>query len=151
MLRYATTGLLMLGFVTLPAFAADSPMQPGLWSMNISGTTRVSSPPISTPMQRSMQICVKAHQKPKSMFLLNGSSDCTSSHKMLTNGKTQWTFHCKTPGATVTQTGWFHTGPHHFDSHWTITDDIHSAAQYTAVTHAQIQGNRLSSHCGSVK
>ncbi|PKY09789.1 hypothetical protein B1757_13165 [Acidithiobacillus marinus] len=146
-----TTGLLLIGCVSITAFAADSPMEPGLWSMQISGTTRVSSPAISTPMQRTTLICVKAHQTPQKVFIPAGSSHCTSSHQVLPDGKTQWTFHCQAPGATVIQKGWFHTGAHHLDSQWTVTDHIHAAAHYTAITNMQIRGTRLSGHCGDVK
>ncbi|MFA7495979.1 MAG: DUF3617 family protein [Acidithiobacillus sp.] len=151
MRRLMIVATLSLGIFSVSAFAADAPMQPGLWAMQISGTTKVSSPPISTPMQRSMQVCVKAHQKPESVFLPAGSAHCTSSHQTLADGKTQWTFHCQTPGAVVKQVGWFQTSAHHLDSHWIITDTIHSAADYTTVTTMQMQGKYLSAHCGAVK
>lgn len=163
MRKYGMMGLLLCGWVAVPALAAASPapaashlqaaspMQPGLWSMHLSGITRVSYPPISTPMQRTMQVCVKAHQEPQTVFLQPGSGHCVGSHQQLSDGKTQWTFHCQAPGATVTQVGWFQSRAHHLDAHWTVTDHIHAGAQYTTVTGMQIIGTRLSEHCGNVK
>ncbi|MBU2737508.1 DUF3617 domain-containing protein [Acidithiobacillus concretivorus] len=151
MRRLGIAILLLVGASSISALAADAPMQPGLWVMHVSGTTKVSSPPVSTPMERSMQICVKAHQKPESVFLPAGSDRCTGSHKVLPDGKTQWTFHCQAPGASMTQVGWFQTSPHHLNSHWVITAIVHSEAHYETVTDMQMQGTYLSAHCGKVK
>ncbi len=151
MRRWMTLVLFMTGFVATSALAADTPMLPGLWSMHMSGSTKVSSPPISTPMERSMQICVKAHKKPESIFLPAGSDRCTSSHQVLPNGKTQWTFHCQAPGASMTQVGWFQTSAQHLVSHWVITADVHSEAHYQTVTTLEMLGTHLSDHCGKVK
>jgi len=151
MRRLGIAILLLVGASSVSALAADAPMQPGLWVMHLSGTTKVTSPPVSAPMERSMQICVKAHQKPESVFIPAGSDRCTSSHQILPDGKTQWIFHCEAPGATITQKGWFQTSAHHLDSHWVITNDIHGAASYQAVTNMQMQGTYLSAHCGKVK
>lgn len=151
MRRVVILTAVITGAISVPALAADAPMQPGLWAMQISGTTKVSSPPISTPLQRSMQLCVKANQKPESVFLPAGSVHCSSSHKTLSDGKTQWTFHCRTPGTVATQVGWFRTSAHHLNSHWVITDEINGAAHYTTVTAMQMQGKHLSDHCGAVK
>lgn len=151
MRRMLTAALLLTGSLSVSAVAADAPMQPGLWVMHVSGVTKVSSPPVSTPMERSTQICVKAHQKPESVFLPQGSDRCTGSHKLLPDGKTQWTFHCQAPGASIIQVGWFRTSPHHLHAHWVITAEVHSEAHYETTTDLQMQGTYLSAHCGKVK
>lgn len=130
------------------AQAKDAPMLPGLWAMDIQGTTHVA-PNLNVPMQRNIKICVKPGQKPETVVVPTDGQQCTSSHTTLPDGQTQWTFHCDLPQAKVTQTGTFHTEPTTFDSHWTITSVIPSGMTTTTTT--QVTGKRLGEDCGSLK
>ena len=148
-MRYATLGLMMVfAGLSATAYAKDAPMEPGLWSMDIQGTTRVD-PNLSVPMQRDVKICVKPGQKPESVVVPMDGKQCTREQATLAGGETQWTFHCDLPQAKVTQTGTFRTGPATFESKWSIT----SVAPSGAITQSdmQVNGKRLGSDCGNVK
>lgn len=140
----------LLTCISSSAFAADSPMQPGLWSMQLSGMSHVSNPPITMPMHTTTQVCVGAHQPPQKVFLQPGSDHCIGTHHLLQNGKVQWTFHCQAPNATVTQSGWFQAHAHHLNAQWTVIEHTMNGG-YTVVTNLHIQGTRLSSHCGKIQ
>ncbi|MDD4887577.1 MAG: DUF3617 family protein [Thiomonas sp.] len=141
-------GLALLAVLSVAAHAAGKPMQPGLWNMNIQGETHVD-PSLTVPVQREMKICVKPGQKPETVVVPAKGKQCTSSRSTLADGQTQWTFHCDMPGAKVTQTGTFATGPATFDSHWTITS-VTDAGASTSTT-MRVTGKRLGSDCGAVK
>ncbi|OYV33412.1 MAG: hypothetical protein B7Z83_09640 [Thiomonas sp. 20-64-5] len=141
-------GLVLCAASSAAAHAADAPMQPGLWSMDIQGETH-ADPGATMPVQRKMNICIKPGQKPETVVIPAEGKQCTSSHATEADGKTLWTFHCDMPGAKVTQTGTFATGPTTFDSHWTITSLTDSGV--TTSTTMQVTGKRLGSDCGSLK
>ena len=148
-MRPITLGLMVVfAGLSVTAYAKEAPMEPGLWSMDIHGTTRVD-PNLSVPMQRTVKICVKPNQKPETVVVPMDGKQCTSEHATLSNGKTQWTFHCDLPQAKVTQTGNFRTSPSTFESHWTITSVTPSGA--TTQSDVHVDGKRLGSDCGDVK
>jgi len=130
------------------AYAADAPMRPGLWNMHIQGETHVD-PRLTVPVQREMNICVKPGQKPETVVVPAEGKQCTSSHSLLPNGQTEWTFHCDMPDAKVTQVGTFATGPATFDSHWHITTVLPTGTTTSTTMH--VTGKRLGSDCGAVK
>lgn len=64
-MRYATLGLMMVfAGLSATAYAKDAPMEPGLWSMEIHGTTRVD-PNLSVPMQRDVTMSRSASNRGK--------------------------------------------------------------------------------------
>lgn len=140
--------VVLLAGLSAAAYAADAPMLPGLWNMNVHGETHVD-PAVTVPMQRDIKICVKPGQKPETVVVPAEGKECTSSHSVLPNGKTQWTFHCDMPDAKVTQVGTFATSPTTFDSHWDITTVLPTGT--TTSTTMQVTGTRLGSDCGAVK
>ncbi len=148
MRRTPFAGLVLASALSVAAHAADAPMRPGLWSMHIQGETHVD-PSLTVPVQRDMNICVKPGQKPETVVVPAEGKQCTSSHEILADGQTQWTFHCNMPDAKVTQTGTFATGPETFDSHWQINTVLPSGT--TTATTMQVTGKRLGGDCGRVK
>ncbi len=130
------------------AQAAQTSMQPGLWSMDIQGSTQVG-PDSTVPVQRQMKICVKPGQPPESIVVPADDKTCTRSQATLPDGKTQWTFHCTVQQAKVTQVGSFESSASTFDSHWTISTDLPSGAKTS--TQVQVTGKRLGADCGDVK
>ena len=68
-MRQTTLGLMIFfAGLSATAYAKDATMEPGLWSMDIHGTTRVD-PNLSVPMQRDVKICVKPGLKQESVVV----------------------------------------------------------------------------------
>lgn len=129
----------------------ESPVEPGLWDMTITGTIHVPSANVSEPIYRTVQVCIRAHESPAEPFLPANHGHCETTHAPMANGKERWKIHCTAPHAVVNQAGWIQSLPQTIDSHWRVTDIITGPASYTTETTLHMQGNLVGPDCGSVK
>ncbi len=129
----------------------ESPVEPGLWDMTITGTIHVPSANVNEPVHRNVHVCIQAHESPAEPFLPSKHGHCRITHAPMANGKEHWKIHCTAPHAAVNQVGWIQSLPQTLDSHWRITETITGPASYTTETTMQMRGTRIGPDCGSVR
>jgi hypothetical protein len=149
-LAFGTSAMLSISAFAHP-IRNESPMEPGLWDMTITGAVHVPSANLNEPIHRTVRVCIREYESPAEPFLPANHGRCTTAHAPMVNGKERWKIHCTVPHAVVNQVGWIQSLPQTMDSHWRITEVITGPASYTTETTLRMQGNRVGPTCGSTR